>query len=75
MEVFDSAYPRNRLTEYVTLTVNRNPTSPTFDPSQYSQTVSDNFPLATEVLRVSAVDPDGVSDAAAATFSRWVALL
>ena len=49
------------MTEYVTFNVNRNPTSPTFEPSQYSKTVSDNFPLATEVLTVSATDPDGVS--------------
>ena len=61
IEVYDSAYPSNRMTEYVTFNVNRNPTSPTFEPSQYSKTVSDNFPLATEVLTVSAADPDGVS--------------
>ena len=59
--MYDSAYPNNRLVEYMSFTVNRNPTSPTFEPSQYSQTVSDNFPLATEVLIVSARDPDGVS--------------
>ena len=46
----------------MTFSVNRNPTSPTFDPSQYSETLSDNYPLATEVLKVNAVDPDGVSE-------------
>ncbi len=45
----------------MTFAVNRNPTSPTFDPSQYSKTLSDNYPLATEVLKVDAADPDGVS--------------
>jgi protocadherin Fat 4 len=56
---YDSAYPDNKITEYVTVTVNRNAYAPVFGSSTYAKTVSDNYPLVTNVITVSASDRDG----------------
>jgi len=59
---FDTNYPKDVALENVTITVNRNPNPPRFANATYSATISDTFPLVTEVLKVSATDPDGVSN-------------
>ena len=61
MEAYDTAYPNNVATNYITITVNRNANPPHFEQNTYEKTVSANYPLVTEVLKVVAVDPDGVS--------------
>ena len=61
MEAYDTAYPKNIATNYITITVNRNANAPHFERTIYEKTVSANYPLVTEVIRVVAADPDGVS--------------
>ncbi len=58
---YDTAYPTNKVMEFVTVTVNRNAFSPIFGDSAYTKIVADNYPLVTEVIKVAATDGDGVS--------------
>ena len=60
IEVYDTAYPKQKVTEYVTITVNRNANVPRFEQTGYQKTVSEDFPLVSEVITVLATDPDGV---------------
>ena len=59
LEAFDDTYPQNKEIEYITITVNRNAHSPAFSATAYTKTVSDSFPLVTELLQLSARDEDG----------------
>ena len=61
MEAYDTAYPKHTGTNYITITVNRNANPPRFVQNAYEKTISANYPLVTEVIKVEAVDPDGVS--------------
>ena len=60
VEVYDSMYPTKRQVDYISITVNRNANAPVFSPNSYTKSVSDSYPLVTEVIGVSANDPDGV---------------
>ena len=55
---FDSAYPTNHASSNVTLSVNRNPNSPVFRPSSYSERIPESFSLGTSLLQVQATDDD-----------------
>ena len=61
VEAYDTAYPKNRATNFITITVNRNANNPRFLQNSYDKTLSANYPLVTEVVKVEASDPDGVS--------------
>ena len=61
IEAYDSAYPLNKATEYIQITVNRNANPPAFTQNDYEKTISENYPLVSEVVQVAAADPDGVS--------------
>ena len=61
VEAYDSAYPLNKAREYITVSVNRNANPPAFGQNNYEKTISENFPLVSEVVTVGASDPDGGS--------------
>lgn len=62
VEVYDTAWPDNRVNADLTIKVNRNPTGPIFSPNnQYDQTIRANFDLGGVVIQLEASDPDGVS--------------
>ncbi|XP_041364041.1 cadherin-23-like [Gigantopelta aegis] len=55
---YDSAYPTNHASSNVTISVNRNPNRPVFNPSSYAERIPESFPLGTSLLRVQATDDD-----------------
>ena len=56
---YDNAYPSNRATSEVAINVQRNVNGPVFTPtSTYEKTVSENVPIGTSLLTVSAEDRD-----------------
>ena len=61
MEGYDRAYPENRVTGNLTLTINRNPSGPRFDRGSYSEIIPADYPLGTAVIFLTASDPDNVS--------------
>ena len=61
MEAYDSAYRQNRAVKYIGIKVNRNANTPRFPKTIYEKTVSDDFPLVTEVIQFNAIDDDGVN--------------
>ncbi len=60
--MYDTAYKMNVAKNYIRITVNRNANVPRFLQNSYDKTVSANFPLVTEAIKVEATDPDGVSN-------------
>jgi hypothetical protein len=59
IECFDSAYPLNKDTSNVTITVRRNINPPIFQFPRYTQRIPETWGLGQEVVRVSATDADG----------------
>ena len=60
IEVYDSAFPYNRGTGEITVTVIRNANAPEFTEDIYSKTVDDNYPIGEDLLQVEAEDEDKV---------------
>ena len=62
VDVFDSEFSQTRASTDVTINVQRNPSAPVFRGDEtHSVTISDRFPVGGEVMRLLAVDDDGVS--------------
>ena len=60
--VYDIAYPEDRDATNVTITVDRNPSPPVFNPQQYSRTINESYPIGLSLVQLIASDPDNVSD-------------
>lgn len=58
MQAYDVAYPNDRATTNVTITIRRNENSPVFDKFTYSANISENTALNVVVLRLNATDRD-----------------
>ncbi|KAL5018741.1 hypothetical protein ScPMuIL_004463 [Solemya velum] len=58
LNAYDTVYPDDRATATVTVSVNRNPGSPVFDPAFYAKIIPESFPLGNSVVDVNATDPD-----------------
>lgn len=67
---YDTAYPNNRASVQVIITVIRNANAPEFSKVRYSQKITETFPIGDDILTVSATDKDGVS-----VFSIFIYLL
>ena len=61
LEAYDSAYPLNRARADLTIQVGRNQFGPVFSPTRYERTISENYPLGSDVVQLTATDSDGVS--------------
>ena len=59
IEAYDTSFPKSRSIGLVTINVNRNSNAPRFSQGLFEKTLSDDYPLVTEVLTVNATDPDG----------------
>ena len=60
--VYDSGDPKLQDTADVTIFVQRNPNAPRFTEFSYSRQINEEYPLGEDVLTVSAVDDDNVSE-------------
>lgn len=58
LNAYDTFYPNDKATATVTVSVNRNPGAPVFDPAIYTRTIPETFPLGNLVVDVNATDPD-----------------
>jgi hypothetical protein len=59
--VYDIAYPEDRDATNITITVDRNPSPPVFNPQQYLRTINESYPIGLSLVQLSASDPDNVS--------------
>lgn len=60
IELYDTAWPDNRVHADLTINVNRNPNGPIFSPTTYNREIKANFELGGVVIQLTASDPDGV---------------
>ncbi|KAL5018733.1 hypothetical protein ScPMuIL_004455 [Solemya velum] len=56
---YDTGYPSQIARENVTITVNRNPSAPVFNPTVYSQNVLESEAIGTSLIQLLATDADG----------------
>lgn len=60
MVAFDTVYPNNRATATATISVNRNPNGPTFNPQVYKRQIDEDTSLGALIVDVNATDLDNV---------------
>lgn len=58
---FDDAYPLQTVTTNITISVNRNPNAPVFNPQVYTRVISEDYTLGRSLVQVNVSDADGVS--------------
>ena len=61
LRAYDNLRPGQVATANLTISVNRNPSAPTFNNLVYTERIAETFTLGVEILRVQASDFDGVS--------------
>lgn len=61
MVVYDVEYPEDMGKTNITINVDRNPGVPSFNPSVYTKTINESYPLGISLLQLVASDPDNVS--------------
>ena len=57
---FDDAYPLQTAITNITISVNRNPNAPVFNPQVYTRSISEDYTLGFSLVQVEVSDDDGV---------------
>ncbi|XP_055954929.1 protocadherin Fat 4 [Patella vulgata] len=58
VDAYDTNNPNLRATETVTITVNRNPNGPVFQPTSYAKSIPETYAVTRSILQVIATDAD-----------------